>query len=441
MALTGARRRIDVGRIDIGGKRRSSRSPCGVGFDAEVMERTDSARKARWGSSPISRARSWRPATSGTRPTAHHRWRPSTMDAAQVLVANFGRLPAGLQVRGVRSDDGLLDVFVIRASGPLPALLAGWEAIRSTGDGESDGGRVFRVKATTVRIETQPSRRVETDGSSVGRTPISRVGPTGRPDRHGPETRHRLRRGTIGWMRRCRGNRSRTRRCNAADRGRRPSDGRPSSRNVAGLTPGASRSHARDGRASRRVEDPDQGTADPGAGDAGPARCRPACRRLRDRLALDAVFAFVADRVYTQESFALDTYREPVPPFDLVTVASMSVMNGITSLGSVEVWGRCSSLATLLLVSRGLRAEALFLAVAIGGSVALNGVMKVVVERPRPAAAVGERPARLQLPERPHDELAGLLPRDRRDPVGPLRTPRRSDRRRRRGAHRRSPSG
>jgi undecaprenyl-diphosphatase len=36
------------------------------------------------------------------------------------------------------------------------------------------------------------------------------------------------------------------------------------------------------------------------------------------------------------------------------------------------------------LLVRGHRAEALFVAVAIGGSVALNGTLKVVVERPRP---------------------------------------------------------
>jgi len=73
----------------------------------------------------------------------------------------------------VKADDGLLDVFVIRASGPLPALLAGWEAISDTRLGDHDGGRVFRAKARKVRIETRPSRRVETDGSVVGRTPVT----------------------------------------------------------------------------------------------------------------------------------------------------------------------------------------------------------------------------------------------------------------------------
>jgi YegS/Rv2252/BmrU family lipid kinase len=173
-ALAGRPRRIDVGRVEIDGKRRIFTVACGVGFDADVMERTDSAGKARWGK--LAYLASALMETGNIRNATHEitiDGVQSTMDAAQVLVANFGRLPSGLKARGVRCDDGLLDVFVVRASGPLPALLAGWEAIRTTGSGESQSGRVFRAKATTVRIETNPSRRVETDGSVVGRTPIS----------------------------------------------------------------------------------------------------------------------------------------------------------------------------------------------------------------------------------------------------------------------------
>ena len=96
------------------------------------------------------------------------------------------------------------------------------------------------------------------------------------------------------------------------------------------------------------------------------------------------LFGFLADRVYTQEAFALDTFANPFlhsiasPPLD-------AVMNGITSLGSVEIVGAFFLLAVVLLLYYGRREEALFLAVAIGGSVALNGTMKVIVERPRPA--------------------------------------------------------
>jgi diacylglycerol kinase (ATP) len=172
-ALAGRRRRIDVGRYAIGRKRRIFTVACGVGFDADVMERTDSAGKSRWGRFAYLASAVLE---SGKIQNVSHEITidgvPGTMDAAQVLVVNFGRV-SGLRVRGVKADDGLLDVFVIRASGPLPALLAGWEAISDTRLGDHDGGRVFRAKARKVRIETRPSRRVETDGSVVGRTPVT----------------------------------------------------------------------------------------------------------------------------------------------------------------------------------------------------------------------------------------------------------------------------
>lgn len=94
-------------------------------------------------------------------------------------------------------------------------------------------------------------------------------------------------------------------------------------------------------------------------------------------------FGFLADRIYLQESFALDTYANPF----LHSISSPfldSVMTGITSLGSVEIVGAFFVLAIVLLLSRGLRTQALLLTVAIGGSVALNGIMKVIFQRPRP---------------------------------------------------------
>jgi len=172
-ALTGRRRRIDLGRITVGGKRRSFTVACGVGFDADVMDGTDPTQKGRWGKIAY--------IASAIRETGNIRNGPHTItldgvrtetDAAQVLVANFGRVPPGIKVRGVRADDGILDVFVIRADGPLPALLAGWEALRQAGPGESDGGRVVRTRARKIRIDTDPPRRVEVDGSVIGSTPV-----------------------------------------------------------------------------------------------------------------------------------------------------------------------------------------------------------------------------------------------------------------------------
>jgi diacylglycerol kinase family enzyme len=171
--LMGERRRIDVGRIRIGGKRRVFTVACGIGFDADVMGRTSSEQKGRWGklayvASAVLEA--------GNIRNAEHRLKldgvASTRPASQVLIANMGRVGPGLEPPGVRADDGLLDVFVIRASGPLPALLAGWEALRHAEMGESDGGRVFRAQARKISVETMGRRNVEIDGSVIGTTPV-----------------------------------------------------------------------------------------------------------------------------------------------------------------------------------------------------------------------------------------------------------------------------
>ncbi|HLO36843.1 MAG TPA: diacylglycerol kinase family protein, partial [Candidatus Deferrimicrobium sp.] len=172
-AIAGQARTIDVGQIRIGNKRRAFTVACGVGFDADVMERTDSEEKGRWGKlAYIGNALR----ESGNIGNVLHRITLdgvcTTTEAAQVLVANQGRIGPGLEARGVDATDGLLDVYVVRASGPLPAILAGWEALRRTELGESDSGRVVRAQARKVRIETEPRRRVEIDGSTIGWTPF-----------------------------------------------------------------------------------------------------------------------------------------------------------------------------------------------------------------------------------------------------------------------------
>jgi YegS/Rv2252/BmrU family lipid kinase len=172
-AVHGRARRIDVGRVTVGGKRRAFTVACGIGFDADVMARTASDAKGRWGK--IAYVASAILETGNLRDVRHEIRLDgvrTTMEAAQVLVANFGKVPPGFGIRGVRPRDGLLDVFVIRADGLLPALMAGWEALRQDELGESDGGHVFRARAREVWIDTAPERRVEIDGSVVGTTPV-----------------------------------------------------------------------------------------------------------------------------------------------------------------------------------------------------------------------------------------------------------------------------
>lgn len=172
--LTGGRRRIDLGRLKIDGKRRVFSVACGIGFDAEVMQATATVQKDRWGklaylASAIRQSRHVR--------NVSHRitldGMESTMEATQVFIANFGRTGLAMKPRlQIEPDDGLLDVIVVQATGPLPALLAGWEALRQNEEGESPNGHAFRARAREILIHAEASRLVEIDGSVVGATPV-----------------------------------------------------------------------------------------------------------------------------------------------------------------------------------------------------------------------------------------------------------------------------
>ncbi len=172
--LAGHVRQIDLGRISVGGADLDFAVACGIGFDAEVMAATGTGQKLRWGklaylANAIGQA--------GTIRNVPHLITldgiETRTEAAQVFIANFGRLlPFVAPKQAIEPDDGLLDVIIVRASGPMPALLASWEAIRQDDLGESRGGHVFRARAREIRVETEPERLVETDGNAVGRTPI-----------------------------------------------------------------------------------------------------------------------------------------------------------------------------------------------------------------------------------------------------------------------------
>jgi YegS/Rv2252/BmrU family lipid kinase len=172
--LSGGRRRIDLGRLTVGDKHKMFSVACGVGFDAEVMKATETSQKRRWGK--LAYVASAMRQSRRVRNVSHKvtiDGAESTMEATQVFVANFGRMGLAMKTRlNIEPDDGLLDVIVVEASGRLPGLLAGWEALRQGEEGESSEGHVFRARAHEVLIDSEPSRLVEIDGSVVGATPI-----------------------------------------------------------------------------------------------------------------------------------------------------------------------------------------------------------------------------------------------------------------------------
>lgn len=173
--LAGHTRRIDLGHLSLDGVECDFAVACGIGFDAEVMGATGAKQKLRWGklaylANAVGKV--------GTIANVAHRitldGALTETDAAQVFVANFGRMLPFVEPRlSVEPDDGLLDVIIVRASGPLTGLLASWEAMRQSDLGESSGGHVFRARAREVHIEAPSGRLVEADGNAVGRTPVT----------------------------------------------------------------------------------------------------------------------------------------------------------------------------------------------------------------------------------------------------------------------------
>lgn len=172
--LTGRRRRIDLGRVTVDGADHDFAVACGVGFDAEVMEATGTAQKLHWGKfAYLANAIGQSGEVGNFAIEMTLDGVTSSTEAAQVFIANFGRmLPVIAPRRSIPPDDGLLDVILVRASGPLHGLLASWEVLLQTELGESRGGHVLRAQAREIRIDTTPSRLVETDGSVIGKTPL-----------------------------------------------------------------------------------------------------------------------------------------------------------------------------------------------------------------------------------------------------------------------------
>ena len=139
----------------------------------------------------------------------------------------------------------------------------------------------------------------------------------------------------------------------------------------------------------------------PGAGKTPPAPAASLLRSLTARLsrpgsrlmllgggfaALFAcllVFGSIAEDVHNQEANALDAFATPLlhslsnPVFD-------AVMGALTNIGSITVVGPLCVVAIVLLVWRRHVYEALFLAVSIAGSVALDESLKLIFHRPRP---------------------------------------------------------
>ncbi len=149
---------------------------CGAGYDARVMAGTLSEHKRRWGMAAYV-ATTLRLITEIR--STHHLITIDGVEydaeAAMVLVANCGEvIPPLIRLRaGIRPDDGLLDVVVMRANSFGQSVRAVWDLLRDAPTAEGQETFVGYARGREIRVETDPVQPVQLDGEAGGETPFT----------------------------------------------------------------------------------------------------------------------------------------------------------------------------------------------------------------------------------------------------------------------------
>ncbi|MEE8250850.1 MAG: diacylglycerol kinase family protein [Gemmatimonadales bacterium] len=173
LITTGQARRIDLGVIERPEGTRYFAVASGTGYDAELMAQTAAVEKRKWGfGAYIAKAA----ATLSNVETVAHRITVdgvvSEAEGTTLLVANCGEfIPRVLRLRrGIRLDDGKLDVVVLRANGLFEAAGVVFQLL--TGSAEHSP-RVRYLRGRSITVETDGPRPVQMDGEEAGVTPFT----------------------------------------------------------------------------------------------------------------------------------------------------------------------------------------------------------------------------------------------------------------------------
>jgi undecaprenyl-diphosphatase len=172
--LTGRVRAVDLGEVETGAGRCGFVVACGTGFDARVMALSSPRAKALFGiaacfAAALGAARTARGVI--TRISAHGEVREVV--ALATLVANAGELiPGVLGARvPIRPDDGVLDLIAVTGRTALDGTM-GAISLLMEGSGPEPGTireshGAIRLRASRIRVDTQPAEPVEIDGDVV----------------------------------------------------------------------------------------------------------------------------------------------------------------------------------------------------------------------------------------------------------------------------------
>jgi YegS/Rv2252/BmrU family lipid kinase len=168
-------RKIDLGRMERGDDAQYFAVACGAGYDARVMAATGSAEKHRWKFAAYV-ATTFR-LLDKLRPSRHLITVDGVeyeTDASMLLVANCGEvIPPFVKLRsGIRPDDGVLDLIVVRASNFSESVRAVWDLV-SEGPTRGRDEFVAYARGAEIKVTSTPAEPVQLDGEPHGQTPFT----------------------------------------------------------------------------------------------------------------------------------------------------------------------------------------------------------------------------------------------------------------------------
>jgi len=140
---------------------------CGLGFDARVMAAatTDMKRRLKFGAYVLATAQT-AVAVRATNLRIEADGEELETRGLVVLIANCGQIIPGFV--GPRDpidpDDGLLDIFVIRATGLFDGIAGAAEALLAGGAKRTGRNWSTRLRAASVRVIADPPEPVQVDG-------------------------------------------------------------------------------------------------------------------------------------------------------------------------------------------------------------------------------------------------------------------------------------
>ena len=168
-------RQIDLGRVEWDGLPYHFGVACGAGFDARIMAGASRAEKRRWGRAAYAASfvRELRK-VENAKITLTVDGERHELEAAVAMVTNCGELLPGLlrPAYPVSPDDGILDIFCLRADGVFETIRGIRTLLHRTKPGADRHGRTHVYSGREILIASDPPMPVELDGSVLGSTPV-----------------------------------------------------------------------------------------------------------------------------------------------------------------------------------------------------------------------------------------------------------------------------